>query len=59
METARAAGIPPYVVFHDTVLRQVALARPTTSTALMLISGIGEAKARRYGQSILTLLSAA
>ncbi len=59
LETARAAGIPPYVVFHDTVLRQVALARPTTSSALMLISGIGEAKARRYGQSILTLLSAA
>lgn len=58
LETARAAGIPPYVVFHDTVLRQVALARPTTSSALMLISGIGEAKARRYGQSILTLLSA-
>ena len=59
LETARAAGIPPYVVFHDTVLRQVALARPSTSSALMLISGIGEAKARRYGQSILTLLSAA
>jgi len=59
LETARAAGIPPYVVFHDTVLRQVALARPTTSSALMLISGIGEAKARRYGQSILTLLAAA
>ena len=59
LETARAAGIPPYVVFHDTVLRQVALARPTTSSALMSISGIGEAKARRYGQSILTLLSAA
>jgi ATP-dependent DNA helicase RecQ len=59
LETARAAGIPPYVVFHDTVLRQVALVRPTTSSALMLISGIGEAKARRYGQSILTLLSAA
>ncbi len=59
LETARAAGIPPYVVFHDTVLRQVALARPTTSSALMLIAGIGEAKARRYGKSILTLLSAA
>jgi ATP-dependent DNA helicase RecQ len=59
LETARAAGIPPYVVFHDSVLRQVALARPTTSSALMMISGIGEAKARRYGQSILKLLSAA
>ncbi|MEY3235373.1 MAG: hypothetical protein RL230_2644 [Pseudomonadota bacterium] len=59
LETARAAGIPPYVVFHDTVLRQVALARPATLSALMLISGIGEAKTRRYGQSILTLLSAA
>jgi ATP-dependent DNA helicase RecQ len=59
LETARAAGIPPYVVFHDSVLRQVAQARPTTSSALMMISGIGEAKARRYGQSILALLSAA
>lgn len=59
LETARAAGIPPYVVFHDSVLRQVALVRPMTSSALMTISGIGEAKARRYGQSILTLLSAA
>ncbi len=59
LDTARAAGIPPYVVFHDSVLRQVALVRPMTSSALMTISGIGEAKARRYGQSILTLLSAA
>ena len=58
LETARAAGIPPYVVFHDSVLRQVAIARPTTSSALMMTSGIGEAKARRYGQSILRLLSA-
>ncbi|WP_085339727.1 DNA helicase RecQ [Aquidulcibacter paucihalophilus] len=57
LETARAAGIPPYVVFHDSVLRQVALARPSTTSALMMISGIGEAKARRYGQSILALLS--
>ena len=59
LETARAAGIPPYVVFHDSVLRQVALARPSTTSALMMISGIGEAKARRYGQSILALLSTA
>jgi ATP-dependent DNA helicase RecQ len=59
LETARAAGIPPYVVFHDSVLRQVVLARPTTASALMMIAGIGEAKARRYGQSILKLLSAA
>lgn len=57
LETARAAGIPPYVVFHDSVLRQVAISRPASSSALTMISGIGEAKARRYGKSILELLA--
>ena len=56
LEVARSAGVAPYVVFHDEVLRQVAKARPSTLTALMGISGIGEAKARRYGQMILDLL---
>jgi ATP-dependent DNA helicase RecQ len=56
LETARAASVPPYVVFHDQVLRELAKARPSTSEALMSVSGIGEAKARRYGKSLLALL---
>jgi ATP-dependent DNA helicase RecQ len=56
LETARAAGVPPYVVFHDQVLRALAQIRPNTSEALLTVSGIGEAKARRYGKSLLALL---
>ncbi|GBF57799.1 ATP-dependent DNA helicase RecQ [Candidatus Phycosocius bacilliformis] len=57
LETARQAGVPPYVVFHDSVLRQVALHRPTGLAELMAIAGIGEAKARRYGHAILQVLA--
>ena len=57
LETARAAGVPPYVVFHDQVLRELAKKRPTSDDTLLNVSGIGEAKARRYGKSLLSLLS--
>jgi ATP-dependent DNA helicase RecQ len=58
LETARAAGVPPYVVFHDQVLRELAKARPSSSDDLLNVSGIGEAKARRYGKSLLAVLTA-
>ncbi len=57
LEAARAAGVPPYVVFHDQVLREIARIRPTTSDALLHVSGIGEAKAKRFGRAILVLLA--
>jgi ATP-dependent DNA helicase RecQ len=57
-DTAREAGVPPYVVFHDQVLRALAQIRPTHADALLSVSGIGEAKARRFGKSILAVLSA-
>jgi ATP-dependent DNA helicase RecQ len=57
LETARSAGVPPYVVFHDQVLRELAKIRPSSSEALLNVSGIGEAKARRYGKSLLALLA--
>lgn len=54
---ARASGVPPYVVFHDHVLAELAAHRPQSTSALLSISGIGEAKAQRYGQEILALLT--
>jgi ATP-dependent DNA helicase RecQ len=57
LETARAASVPPYVVFHDQVLRALAQIRPSSSEALLAVSGIGEAKARRYGKSLLALIA--
>ncbi len=55
-ELAKAAGVPPYVVFHDSTLREMALLRPTTLAQLAQLHGIGETKLERYGSRVLALL---
>jgi ATP-dependent DNA helicase RecQ len=56
LETARAAGVPPYVVGADRSLREVARLRPRNRDELMLCHGIGPAKAERYGSEIVALV---
>ncbi len=56
-ETARAQGVPAYVVFHDATLRQIAEHCPTTLAHLGRISGVGEAKLARYGDAVLATLA--
>ncbi len=53
---AKAQGVPPYVIFHDSVLREIAAARPTTADALGLIRGVGASKLARYGAAVLAVL---
>jgi ATP-dependent DNA helicase RecQ len=57
LETARKAHVPPYVVFHDSVLQSIAQARPRSVSALLNLPGVGEAKAKRFGQDVLALIS--
>ena len=45
--------MPAYVVFSDRTLRELAAAQPRSMAELRGISGIGEAKAGRYGQAFL------
>ena len=56
LERARADGVPPYVVFHDTVLHAIADAQPTSLGELSQIAGVGPAKLKRYGDAVLALL---
>ena len=49
--------MPPYVIFHDTTLRAMAMARPRTSTTWKSIPGIGQAKLDRYGAAFLAVLA--
>jgi ATP-dependent DNA helicase RecQ len=53
---ARAEAIPPYCVLNDRSLRELAIHLPTTRAALLQIYGIGEAKAKKYGEVFLTLI---
>jgi ATP-dependent DNA helicase RecQ len=55
---AKEQGVPAYVIFHDSTLRQIAALRPSALAELGTISGIGEAKLARYGQQIIDLLAA-
>ncbi len=57
-DLAAAAGVPPYVVFHDSTLRGIAEARPHTLSELSRIQGVGEAKLVRYGEAMLAVVSA-
>jgi ATP-dependent DNA helicase RecQ len=58
-DTAKEAGVPPYVVFHDSTLREVVAAGPTSLSALAHIEGVGETKLARYGEGLLRALHAA
>jgi ATP-dependent DNA helicase RecQ len=49
LEIARARNVPPYVIFHDTTLRDLARHRPTTVDQLRTIYGVGERKAEDLG----------
>jgi DNA helicase-2/ATP-dependent DNA helicase PcrA len=54
---ARADGVPPYVVFHDSVLHAIAAARPGSLGELARVSGVGPAKLERYGDEVLAALA--
>jgi ATP-dependent DNA helicase RecQ len=56
LETARAAGVPAYVVFHDSTLAAIAVARPTSLADLIRVPGVGDSKLRKYGEEVLEVL---
>ena len=53
---AREESVPPYIVFGDKVLREIARQRPSDLDELSEISGIGPAKLDKYGELVLELL---
>ena len=56
-EMAKAQGVPPYVVFHDSTLRAMAAASPRTLEEMARVPGIGQAKLARYGEPFLQLIA--
>jgi ATP-dependent DNA helicase RecQ len=57
LQLARARGVPPYVIFHDATLRELARAKPTSAAQLLDIPGIGERKAQVYGEAVLKTIA--
>ena len=50
---AQDGGVPPYVIFHDATLREIAAARPASPAALARVPGVGAKKLEAYGAELL------
>ncbi|MEN6543156.1 DNA helicase RecQ [Parvibaculum sp.] len=57
MRLAREQGVPPYVIFHDTTLREMVRRKPATMDELGEIQGIGGSKLARYGKAFLAVVA--
>ncbi len=55
-ETSRKLGIPPYIIFQDVSLEQMATVYPITLDELKNIQGVGVGKANRYGKEFVALI---
>jgi ATP-dependent DNA helicase RecQ len=55
LDEARRQELPPYVIFHDATLIEVARRRPLSLDALTEIPGIGRSKLDRYGAAVLAV----
>ena len=55
---AKVQGVPPYVIFHDSVLREIAGTRPGSLARLGELRGVGASKLERYGDAVLGILQA-
>ena len=57
-ELADRQGVPPYVIFGDAILAQMARAKPQDERALLAVHGVGEHKLEKYGPAFLDLITA-
>lgn len=55
-DEAAAQSVPPYVIFHDRTLLEIALARPRTAADLAQASGVGKSKLERYAAGVLKVV---
>jgi ATP-dependent DNA helicase RecQ len=57
LRLARERGVPPYVIFHDTTLIELAKRRPTTRDAFAEIPGVGSSKLRDFAEPFLAAIA--
>ncbi len=57
LELSRELSVPPYVIFHDKTLKEMAARRPATPDDLLDISGIGQSKLERFGDQFLEVIN--
>jgi ATP-dependent DNA helicase RecQ len=58
LELAREHSVPPYVIFHDSTLRELASRRPLSDDEMRGITGVGEQKLARFGRDFIAVIQA-
>ena len=58
LEIARERHVPPYVIFHDSTLREMARLQPRSLDALRHVHGVGDRKAEQFGPHFLAVIDA-
>lgn len=56
LELAREQGVPPYVIFHDTTLIELAERRPLDHFSFAQVPGVGQAKLERYADRFIEVI---
>jgi ATP-dependent DNA helicase RecQ len=54
LDLSRSKGIPPFIIFSDASLRDMARLKPRTATEFLAVKGVGEMKKEQYGKVFLT-----
>jgi ATP-dependent DNA helicase RecQ len=57
LEIARRRRVPPYVIFHDTTLREIARSKPKSKDELRHVYGVGDRKADDLGEQVLAVVT--
>jgi len=55
-ELAEEQGVPPYVIFHDSTLREMCVVRPGSIEQFGKLTGVGERKRDKYGEAFLAVI---
>lgn len=56
MDASKRENIPPYYIFNDATLEQLVSKKPVSREELLKISGFGEKKAEKYGDTVIAIL---
>ncbi|MCP3659009.1 MAG: DNA helicase RecQ [Bacteroidetes bacterium] len=56
MELAKKFNVPPYIIFHDTALKEMTIEKPKTLDEFSKINGVGQSKLEKYGKDFLSVI---
>jgi ATP-dependent DNA helicase RecQ len=57
LELSKELGVPPYVIFHDKTLTEMAALKPSSRAEFLQINGVGEQKAKKFADAFLRAIN--